>query len=118
MMEEFCELMPDRDRAMEWILQIKEDKPPRYIRDQIQPLITIVGSIGQPLAGAALDYCRNHQIISAGDFRAVAVKLKQQEPVFQEAKIVSLNPLNGQNYQKTMLDPDKSDLQAYETLFK
>ena len=117
MMEEFCALMIDKDAAMEWILQIKEDKP-RYIRDQIQLLITIVGSIGQPLAGQALDYCRNHQIISAGDFKAVAVKLKQQAPVLQEAKIISLNPLNGQNYQKTMLDPDKSDLQAYETLFK
>lgn len=117
MMEEFCGLMIDKDAAMEWILQIKEDKP-RYIRDQIQLLIGIVGIMGQQIAGQALDYCRSHQIISAGDFKAVAVKLKQEQPVLQEAKIASLNPLNGQNYQKTMLDPDKSDLQAYETLFK
>ncbi|MET3113462.1 hypothetical protein AAKU52_001187 [Pedobacter sp. CG_S7] len=65
-----------------------------------------------------MDYCRSHQIISAGDFKAVAEKLKQQEPVLGEAKIISLNPLNGESYQKTMLDPDKSDLQAYEMLFK
>lgn len=118
MMEEFCELMEDKEAAREWISKIKEDKP-RYIRDQIQLLIATVGSIGQQVAAQALDYCRIHQIISAGDFKAVAEKLiQEQKPVLQEAKIVSLNPLNGESYQRTMLDPDKSELQAYEILFK
>jgi len=117
MMEEFCWLMTDKDGAREWISQIKEDKP-RYIRDQIQLLISVVGRLGQQIAAQALDYCRHHQIISAVDFKAVAEKLRREQPALKEARIISLNPLNGESHQKTLLDPDKSDLQAYETLFK
>lgn len=117
MMQEFCGLLQDQDAALKWVSQIKEDKP-RYIRDQIQLLMATVNKVGQQVAGQALDYCRTHQIISAVDFKAVAEKLKQEQPVLKEAIIIPLNPLNGKNHPKEILDPDKSDLHAYEILFK
>ena len=116
MMQEFCALMKDKDGAMEWVSQIREHKP-RYIRDQVQMLIATAGSLNQDITAQALDYCRMHQIISAVDFRAVADNLKQETPAWLEAKIIPLNPLNGHTYEKALLEPDKSDLQAYELLF-
>lgn len=116
MMQEFCALMKDKDGAMEWVSQIREHKP-RYIRDQVQMLIATAGSLNQDITAQALDYCRTYQIISAVDFKAVAESLKPETPACVEAKIIPLNPLNGHTYEKALLEPHKSDLQAYEILF-
>lgn len=116
MMEEFSGLMEDQQAALEWVAQIREHKP-RYVRDQIQLLKLTVTRLDAGIASAALDYCIRHQIVSAMDFKAVAEKLKRELPAGPQAKIIQLNPLNGETYQQASIDPDRSDLGVYESLF-
>lgn len=116
LMEAFSELMEDKQGALEWVAQIRDHKP-RYIRDQIQSLKATVTGLDRKTASAALDYCIKHQIVSAMDFKAVADKLKPELPAPAQARIIQLNPLNGETYQKASIDPAKSDLGAYDDLF-
>jgi hypothetical protein len=117
LMEEFSGLMENKQAALEWVAQIRDHKP-RYIRDQILSLKTTVLSLEQKTATAALDYCINHQIISAADFKAVAEKFKQElVTALPQAKIIQLNPLSGDTQQRANMDPQKSDLGVYDNLF-
>jgi transposase len=117
LMEEFSGLMEDKQVALKWVAQIRDHKP-RYIRDQIQSLKTTLSGLDQKTATAALDYCISHQIISAMDFKAVAEKFKQElAAALPQAKIIQLNPLSGDIHQRANVDPQKSDLGAYDNLF-
>lgn len=53
MMESFSELMQDKPKALEWVSQIRNDKP-RYIRDQVQLLKATVTGLDARIASAAL----------------------------------------------------------------
>lgn len=115
MMDEFSQLMPDKLKALDWVLQIKDHKP-RYIRDQVQLLKATVEHLDPLIAGEALDYCIKYKIISAVDFKSVAEKFKHQVAP-QEAKIVPINPLTGQAPALECQEPEKSDLSNYQALF-
>ena len=115
MMDEFCAMMEDPQKAMDWVGQIRDHKP-RYIRDQIQSLRVTVTGADPEIASRALDYCIRHQIVSATDFKAV-VDTFRHEPVIQLARVIQLNPLSGDTYQRASIDPDKSDLSDYDLLF-
>ena len=53
-----------------------------------------------------------------GNLNINSKPIQELKPELQEAKIVYLNSLNEESYQRTMWDPDKSELHAYEILFK
>lgn len=116
LMEEFSGMMENKQAALEWISQIRDHKP-RYIRDQILSLKATVSDLNPRTASAALDYCIQHHIVSAMDFKAVAEKFKQELAAPPQAKIIQLNPLSGETFQRANAEPQKSDLSAYQSLF-
>jgi transposase len=118
MMREFSELMPNKLQALEWISRIRNHKP-RYIREQIQSLRTTVTGLDANIACMAMDYACANDILSAGDFNAIVESLKreQQNEMRSDPKIVQLNPLDGQSRRIAAMDPERSDLESYDSLF-
>jgi len=118
MMDGFCELMPNKLQAFDWINRIRNHKP-RYIRDQIQALKTTVTGLDAHIASRALDYACANDILSASDFNAIVEALEREgrNEMQTDTKIVQLNPLNGQVRRIAETDPERSDLGSYDNLF-
>lgn len=118
MMEAFSALMENKAQAFDWVQRIRDHKP-RYIRDQLQSLNKTVTGLETRIASLALDYACENNILSAGDFTAIVETLKRerQAEIQTAPKIIPLNPLNGQGKHLAETDPDRSDLDSYDSLF-
>ena len=98
MMEDFCDLMENKLKAINWLSQIRDHKP-RYIRDQIQLLRSTVVGLDPVIASRALDYACSHNIVSATDFKAIVKSMLRENKTedASEIKIIQLNPLSGES---------------------
>jgi len=103
---------------MNWLDKLKDAKP-RYFRDQVCVLKKTVTDLEPQIASAALNYAIQHQITSANDFKAIvdALLRKQTGDLLQPAKIIQLNPLDGEISKLTNTSPEKSDITTYDALF-
>ena len=118
MITSFSELMPNPLLAMNWLDKLKDAKP-RYFRDQVCVLKKTVTDLEPQIASAALNYAIQHQITSANDFKAIvdALLRKQTGDLLQPAKIIQLNPLDGEISKLTNTSHEKSDITTYDALF-
>ncbi|MRX78873.1 DDE-type integrase/transposase/recombinase, partial [Pedobacter petrophilus] len=118
MMEEFCDLMENKLKAINWISQIKSHKP-RYIRDQIQLLKSTIVGLDPGIASRALDYACSHNIVSATDFKAIVKSMvrENQAAGTSEPKIIQFNPLSGESRKNADTAPQQSDLNSYDEIF-
>jgi transposase len=110
-------LFPDPDPAIEWLNLIRTEKP-RYIRDQLLIIKPIVQASQPELITKVLQYCLEHKISSAIDFKAIAAHYQQLEKTDQQSggKIVQLNPLSGKIPKEAYKQPDKSSIDDYQSL--
>ena len=113
MLEQIASLFSDQQKALQWLQMIKSDKP-RYIRDQLLIIRDSIKEKEPQHVSRALDYCFEHNICRATDFKSILNLPKQQEA--PQAKVVRLNPLSGEAPQSARIQPNKSDIQDYQTL--
>jgi len=118
MILEFSELMENKLQALNWVSQIRNDKP-RYIRDQIQMLKTTVAGLDPLVASQALNYACQHQVFSANDYRAIAEQIirEQAADLVPMPVIIQLNPLDGESRKLADTIPQQSELSTYDSYF-
>lgn len=118
MILEFSELMENKLQALNWVSQIRNDKP-RYIRDQIQMLKTTVAGLDPLVASQALNYACQHQVFRANDYRAIAEQIirEQAADLVPMPVIIQLNPLDGESRKLADTIPQQSELSTYDSYF-
>ena len=113
MLEQIASLFYDKQRALQWLEMIRVEKP-RYIRDQLLIIRDAIKEKKPQQVSTALDYCVEHSIFRATDFRSILDLPSQQEA--PQAKVVRLNPLSGETPHNARIQPNKSDIQDYQRL--
>lgn len=68
MISNISDKFANKDKVRELIEDIKKDKP-RYIRDQLMILDSVVTSFDENSINKALDYCIKNRLFNAADFR-------------------------------------------------
>lgn len=117
LMEQLCTLMENPIKTKQWLAGIRIDKP-RYIRDQLLMIKKTIEQNESALINKALDYCMDKKIFSATDFRSILMHYKQDKPDKKDPKIIPLNPLGGILPEGAMVQPEKSQIEDYQTIFK
>jgi hypothetical protein len=113
MLEQVAALFQDQEKALQWLQMIRLDKP-RYIRDQLLIIRNAIKEKEPKQVERALDYCMEHSIFRATDFRSILDLPSQQEA--PREKVVRLNPLSGEAHGNARIIPNKSDIQDYQRL--
>ncbi|TRX45305.1 IS21 family transposase [Fulvivirga sp. M361] len=117
MINQVADLMPDAEKALKWLQAIRKKKS-RYIRDQLIAISQTVKQTNDELiVGQALEYCLQNSIYSASDFTAI-IDHSIREGQQKEAKIITLNPLNGQNKADAWQKPQTSSIEEYQQVIE
>jgi hypothetical protein len=99
--------------ALEWMELLREEKP-RYIRDQLDIIQKAMKGVDPKKVELTLKYCIEKSIRRASDFKAI---LSLQQPDRKaEPNIKVLNPLNGKLPENALIQPEKSNIGAYEAI--
>jgi len=70
------------------------------------------------LTNKALDYVIDNKITSALDFKAIVTRYRQEDTTeVCQTKIIRLNPLNGTLADGALVQPDKSQIEDYQSIF-
>jgi transposase len=117
MINQNCALVDDPIKAKQWMDAIRLAKP-RYSRDQLIAIKQVIESTDRLIVNKALDYCIENKIASGIDFKAIVMQFKQARKEKENIKIIQLNPLGGTRPDSAMAQPDKSQIEDYETIFK
>ena len=117
MMEQICALMENPIEGKQWMATIRIAKP-RYTRDQLMIIKQVIDATDRAIVNKALDYCMENKIASGVDFKAIVMQFKQAQSEKENIKIIQLNPLGGIRPDSAMVQPDKSQIEDYETIFK
>jgi hypothetical protein len=117
MIDQICALIDNPIKGKEWMATIRIAKP-RYTRDQLMIIKQVIDATDRAIVNKALDYCMENKIASGPDFKAIVMQFKQAQPEKENIKIIQLNPLGGTRPDSAMVQPDKSQIEDYETIFK
>ena len=117
MIDQICALMENPVKAKQWMATIRIAKP-RYCRDQLMVIKQVIEVTDRFTVAKALDYCVENKIASGVDFKTIAMQFKQPQPEREKIKIIQLNPLGGKLPDGAMVQPDKSQLEDYQIIFK
>ncbi|MDZ4784828.1 MAG: IS21 family transposase [bacterium] len=118
MAEKLACLFPESEKALEWLGLIWKEKP-RYTRDQFQIIREVVEETPPATISKALNYCKDNNIASGVDFKAVVAHFQQEEiekKADPKIKTIILNPLNAQLSEDAFREPAKSSINDYESL--
>lgn len=118
MIKDICTLFEHHEKAEQWLETLRTAKP-RYIRDQLGIVKkTIQQGVDTTAISLALDYCVGYKITSAADFKSIVARFtKEESERQQQAKIVSMNPLNGVIPDQAFCQPQQSQIADYQTIF-
>jgi hypothetical protein len=113
--ERFYASLSDQDKGRLLVTAIRSDKP-RYIRDQLLILLDTVGVYPPTVITQTLQYCCQHAIAGAGDFKAVAAHYHSQTLEVVEEQLMTglrLNPLNRRLPDEALIQPATSSILDY-----
>ena len=113
MLDEVARLFSDPQQAIPWLENIRTDKP-RYIRDQLIIIRKAVAGHDPEMITRAVEYCTDHQIYSATDFKNI-LDLPQDQSS-DDMEVSKVNPLSGQTHDNAHIQPDKSDIDDYQSI--
>jgi hypothetical protein len=113
MLQQVAERFLDPEKALQWLQRIRLDKP-RYIRDQLLIIRNAINEKDPQQVEKALDYCITHSIFRATDFRSILDLPSEQEA--PKENVVRLNPLNGEVPSNARINPNKSDIEDYQSV--
>ena len=117
MIEQICAQLENPIRGKQWMATIRIAKP-RYTRDQLMVIKQVIDSTERSIVNKALDYCIENKIASGVDFKTIVMQFIQAQPEKENIKIIHLNPLGGTLPNGAMVQPDKSQIEDYQTIFK
>ena len=109
------QLLPDPEKANQWLAGSRKDKP-RYIRDQIIIIRATIRNIAPEIVAQAYDYCLENHIYNATDFKAIINHLTQGQQSHKQTKIVTLNPISGSANKNAFKKPDTSAIEDYQQI--
>lgn len=113
MLDEVAHLFADPQQAISWLKNIRSDKP-RYIRDQLIMIRNAVAGHDPEMIAPVVEYCTEHQIYSATDFKNI-LDLPPDQPT-HNVVLSNVNPLSGQTHNNAHIQPDKSDIDDYQSI--
>ncbi len=117
MVESLCSKFENKEQARQFLKSIRLAKP-RYIRDQILVLREVVEKTPPATISKALTYCSDHKIVSAVDFKAVAINLSRPNAKMEGDKTLQMNPLNRTLPNVALTQVEKSSIDDYQTLMQ
>ncbi|MEY2917587.1 MAG: hypothetical protein RIS73_1301 [Bacteroidota bacterium] len=117
MIEQLCLLFENPAQAKLWMGCIRMAKP-RYTRDQLLIVRKTTEQSDPAIVSKALDYCTDKNITSAVDFKSIVTQYGQQAMNKDYPKIVPINPLGGKLPEGALLEPEKSKIEDYQSIFK
>ena len=113
LIEDLSNQFKDPERAKEYLLQIRKDKP-RYIRDQLQHIKKLTGVFDMKVMSQAMDFCIENKIYRATDLGSVAKRIHSQNS--QDTTIKQPITINTINRTAHRIVPNKSDISDYQSL--
>lgn len=113
MVIEVAELFENPERALDWLEMIKTDKP-RYIRDQLTLIKHAALKTEKATLTKAVEYCLTHGVYSGSDFKDILASWNKSPQ--SKAKVVQLNPLNGQLPNQAHIQPKTSSIADFEKI--
>jgi hypothetical protein len=118
MIEQLCACLDTPEKGREFFRLIRQSKP-RYIRDQLLLFRSVAGKAERVVITAALEYCCQNQINSAGDFQAVVEQYTQARQTEQAmGKVLQMNPLSGSLPAEALMQPAVSAIGDYEIILQ
>jgi hypothetical protein len=117
MIEQLCLCLDTPEKGREFFGLIRQSKP-RYIRDQLL-FRSVAEKAERVVITAALEYCCQNQLNSAGDFQAVVEKYTQTRQTEQAmGKVLQMNPLSGSLPAEALMQPALSAIRDYEIILQ
>jgi hypothetical protein len=113
LIEQVCSLLSDTDKGRQFIEAIRQDKP-RYIRDQILSIRKTIEAADKAALKGALDFCVEHHITSASDFKSLVQHYSQQQKTPGVHQPLSINPFSGQMPEAALIQPQTSSINDYD----
>lgn len=102
--------------AKAWLGEIYKLRA-RYMRDQLQVIQEVlVKEDWREAANRTMHFCHQNNVLSANDFKAIALQHMQTMKSSQHVNAHILNPLSGNKLDKN-IQPEKSQIQDYQQLF-
>jgi hypothetical protein len=118
MIEQLCACLDAPEKGREFFRLIRKSKP-RYIRDQLLLFRSVAEKAERVVITAALEYCCQNQINSAGDFQAVVEQYSQAQQTEQAmGKVLQMNPLSGSLPAEALMQPALSAIRDYEIILQ
>lgn len=121
MVEELLFMLPQmkqqqEDIVREWIGHIRKDKP-RYIRDQLIIISKAIFHRDPRIILSAIEYCNRQHIYSGTDFKDVLESHEKETAARSDCQAELINPLSGHTDNRIHIEPDKSDIDDYQSIF-
>ena len=121
MIEELLLMLPRMKKQQEgkirdWIGQIRADKP-RYIRDQLIIISKAIFHRDSELIVSAIEYCIHHHIYSGTDFKDILDSYEKKAAAEHNDEMEPVNPLSGHTDSRVNIEPAKSDIEDYQSIF-
>ncbi len=113
LISELASLFNEPEQAQIYLNQIRKNNS-RYIRDQLQLILTLTKTYPMELVNQALIFCVEHTIFKATDFKSVVLKLQanSNNPEKEEDPI-KVNTLDKSAFKIT---PRRSNISDYQNL--
>ncbi|MCK5367943.1 MAG: hypothetical protein KAQ62_05300, partial [Cyclobacteriaceae bacterium] len=117
LLKQVAQCFDDAQKAENYLLNIRQEKP-RYIRDQLIAIKSVLKQTDKHTANKTLDFCCENNVFSASDFKSVAEKyvrdklgeVKQEE----SREIKTINRQGNSDIQQ----PAISSIIDYESIMK
>jgi len=107
----------DVEKAEKYLLNIRREKD-RYIRDQLMTIKSVLEQTDKHATGKALDFCCEHNIFSAMDFKSVAAKYaREQSGKATSKESTEIKTINRQG-NSAIQKPAVSSIIDYESIMK
>jgi len=116
LLRQTAEMFTDATLAMQYFEMIREIRP-RYLRDQVQAIQNAIAGKNKPLLTRVLERCIAERYLGAVAFKEL-LTLYETESNRPQTSIAKIILLDHTSTKKADIQPDKSDINAYEDAFR
>jgi hypothetical protein len=116
LLKQTAEMFEDASMAAQYFEMIREIRP-RYLRDQVQAIQTTITGKNRQLLTQVLERCIAERYLGAVAFKEL-LALYETELTRPKSSLAKIILLDHNSTKKADIQPDKSDINAYEDAFK
>ncbi len=118
LMEEVVLMLPDSSGALNFLENIRMDKP-RYIRDQLLVIKAAIKGRTPNIISKALGFCIKNRLYSAIDFKdAIAHYGKEEQAKMSHQEPLRVMPISPSSLEQIKAQPQVRDIKEYADIFK